>query len=202
MLARKGFFAVSFDPPGTWESRGSIDLFSTTNYIKAVNELIEYYGNKPTLLMGHSRGGSIAILTGAENPNVIGLVLVMVNYKVPTPPKPEALELGYNLEFRDLPPGTSKSGEQKEFRLPLAYFKDGKKYNSGDVIVNIHMPKLMFYSRNDKYTSTDGFLSVFSAVPEPKVKHELNCIHDYRYSPEAVEEVNKVTSEFLDQFFK
>ena len=46
-LASRGFFAVAFDPPGTWESPGGIDLYTTTNYIKAINELIEYFGNAP-----------------------------------------------------------------------------------------------------------------------------------------------------------
>src|SRR5690349_20918923 len=65
-LSSKGYYAVSFDPPGTWDSPGDIELYSTTNCIKAVDELIEYYGNKPTLLLGHSRGGSIAMLAGPK----------------------------------------------------------------------------------------------------------------------------------------
>src|SRR3989344_4901856 len=85
-LARKGFLAVSFDPPGTWESPGGIELFTTTNYIKAVNELIEYFGNKPTFLLGHSRGGTVAILAGASNQAVIGFAPIMATYSEPTPP--------------------------------------------------------------------------------------------------------------------
>ena len=52
-LASKGYFAITFDPPGTWESSGTTELFTTTNYIKAVNELIAHFGDKPTLLVGH-----------------------------------------------------------------------------------------------------------------------------------------------------
>src|SRR3989344_5911947 len=63
-LANRGFYALSFDPPGTWESPGSIDLYTTTNYLKVVDELIEHFGNKPTLLAGHSRGGTVAMLAG------------------------------------------------------------------------------------------------------------------------------------------
>lgn len=33
-LASKGFFALSFDPPGTWESPGDIWLYTTTSYIQ------------------------------------------------------------------------------------------------------------------------------------------------------------------------
>ena len=54
-LASRGYFALSFDPPGTWESPGDMSLYTTTNLIKSVNDLIEFFGNKPTLLAGHSR---------------------------------------------------------------------------------------------------------------------------------------------------
>ena len=44
-LANRNFLAVAFDPPGTWESRGEIESYTTTNYLKAVDELIEHFGN-------------------------------------------------------------------------------------------------------------------------------------------------------------
>lgn len=68
-LAKKGYFALTFDPPGTWESPGDIKLYTMTNYIKAVNELIENFGNKPTFVMGHSFGGSIALYVGTNQSN-------------------------------------------------------------------------------------------------------------------------------------
>jgi pimeloyl-ACP methyl ester carboxylesterase len=200
-LAGLGFYAVSVDPPGTWESPGPIDLFTTTNYIKAVNELIDYLGNKPTLLLGHSRGGSIAILTGVKNPNVVGLVLVMASYKVPSPPSPEAIKQGFNLEYRELPPGTSKASGQKEFRLPLSYFEDGQKYNAGETIKSCTKPKLMIGSVGDKYTSSSEFEIVYQSTPEPKMRYELSCGHNYRFHPDAIEEVNKTMGEFIDKIF-
>ena len=45
-LAHLGFFALSFDPPGTWDSPGDIRLYTMTNYLKAIHELIAYFGNR------------------------------------------------------------------------------------------------------------------------------------------------------------
>lgn len=56
IFVKKGFLTVVIDPPGTWESVDDT-VFTTTNYIKSVNELIDYFGNKSTFLFGHSRGG-------------------------------------------------------------------------------------------------------------------------------------------------
>ena len=35
-LSSKGYFALSFDAPGTWESSGGVELYTTSNYKKAV----------------------------------------------------------------------------------------------------------------------------------------------------------------------
>lgn len=201
LLASKGFFAVSFDPPGTWESKGGIDLFTTTNYIKAVNELIEYFGNKPTFLMGHSRGGTVSILAGSTNENVIGYALVMANFREPTPPDEESLKTGVKMSYRDLPPGTHKTKDQKEFALLVSYFIDGQQYNSEQELINCFKPKLLFYGNNDEFTTVSEARDLFSKIPEPKTLQELSTEHDYRYHPKIIEEVNKALGRFLDKYF-
>ena len=197
-LVNLGFFALSFDPPGTWESPGDISLFTTTNYIKAVNELIEHFGNKPTFLVGHSRGGTVSILTGASNPAVIGFAPIMATYGEPSSPKPEDIQKGFQMSYRDLPPGISKTDEQKEFALPINYFKDGEKYNVLDALEKCTKPKLLFYGSRDTFTAPGKVKEV--KIPEPKMLHELDCGHDYRRYPEKIEEVNKILSEFLGKY--
>lgn len=196
-LAGRGFYTVAFDPPGTWESPGGIELFTTTNYLKAVNELIEYYGNKPTLLLGHSRGGNVTILA-STNPHVIGIVLVMSSYEAPTPPK--SAQNGVQMEYRDLPPGSERTKEQKEFALPLSYFEDGKKFDPLIILRECRKPKLMFSGTDDKYYTPKEIQEIYESVPEPKMLHELNTDHSYRRHPEVIEEVNKVVGRFLDTY--
>jgi len=198
-LANKDFFAVSFDPPGTWESPGGIELFTTTNYIKAVNELIEYFGNKPTLLLGHSRGGQVAVLAGTTNDCVFGIILINANYGPPTPPDPNKIIDGYLTEYRDLPPGNVKTKEQKKFLVPLDYFTDGQKYDPISVMKLCNKPKLIFYGTNDIFTSPQEVEEIYKTLLEPKMIHELNVVHDYRYDSKIVDEVNKVIGDFLNK---
>lgn len=196
-FASKGFFALSFDPPGTWESPGGVELFTTSNYIQAVNELIEYFGNRPTFLMGHSRGGAVTILAGASNPAVTAIAPVMATYGEPSPPDPETIKNGIEISYRDFPPGTSKTHEQKVFALPLNYFIDGQKYNVIEPLRKCIKPKLLFYGTNDEFTEPEEVKEVFRSIPDPKIIHELVTNHDYRYYPEIVKEVNKVIGKFL-----
>ncbi len=197
-LANKGFFAVSFDPPGTWESPGGIELFTTTNYIKAVSEVIEYFGNKPTFLIGHSRGGTVSILVGTSNSLVKAFAAVMATYGAPSSATIEAQKNGLEISRRDLPPGTQKTSQQKEFTLPISFFVDGAKYHPAEDLAKCTKPKLLFYGTDDKFTTVERIKEVFEAIPEPKMLHELNTEHDYRYHPEIIEEVNQVVGQFLD----
>lgn len=200
-LTKHGFFVVSFDPPGTWDSPGGIGLFTTTYYIKAVNELIEYFGNKPTFLLGHSRGATVAIIVGAANPHVIGYVAVMSSYGGPSKPTQGDIERGYRISYRDLPPGTEKTKEQKKFELPINYFVDGEKYNAAESLTKSTKPKLLFYGTRDEFTETNEAEEVFNNTPEPKMVHRLDSDHDYRYHPDVVEEVNNVIGTFLTKYF-
>lgn len=200
-LAGQGYFAVAFDPPGIWDSPGGIELYSTTNCIKAVNELIEYFGNKPTLLMGHSRGGTISMLAGPKNDNVTHMVSVNSAPGGPTTvdrAKPGQITVSY----RDLPPGTSRTPEaqRKRFDLPYSYFEDGDSYNALEGLANCTKPKLFFYGGKDDLTTPDEVKTMYNTAADPKVLHELNTDHDYRLHPEVMDEVNQVVGDFLKRF--
>jgi len=198
-MANKGFYGISFDPPGTWESPGGLELFTTTNYTKAVNEVIEYFGSKPTLLLGHSRGGATAVLAGCGNPAVVGIVTINESLGTSSPPDPETIRGDKYLDHRDLPPGTKKTSEQIEFLVPLTYFDDGARYDDAEVLKTCTKPKLIISSKYDEFNSQAEVKAVYEQIPEPKMFHELNCNHDYRYHPEMVEEVNRVMLEFLEK---
>ncbi len=197
LFSQKGFFAIALDHPGTWESPGEVE-YSTTNYIKAVNELIEYFGNKPTLLLGHSRGGAVAALVGTSNPVVIGIIMINASYGPPSKPDPKYIQNGYLLEHRDLPPGDRVTEEQKEFHLSLDYFKDGEKYDPVPDLKSFTKPKLLIHATEDEWESVENVKGVFSMIPEPKKFYELKGKHDYRRDAKAIEEVNSVIDEFVD----
>jgi len=201
-LANRGYFALAFDPPGTWGSSGGIQIYTTTNYLKAIDELIEYFGNKPTLLLGHSRGGTVAMLAGTSNLYVACFVAIMATYGIPTPPRLDETQTGVYLSYRDFPPGTLKTRKQKKFALPLNYFKDGEKYYPIPALKNCPKPKLLFYGTDDEFTKPEKVKEIYETIPEPKMIHELNSDHDYRYHPKIVEEVNNVIGQFLDKYTK
>ena len=199
-LANRGYFALSFDPPGTWQSPGDIKRYTTTNCLKAVDELIEHFGGKPTLLAGHSRGGTIAMLAGPKNPHVTNFIPIFSYYGAPSDPSDERIIDGKVMSYRDLPPGNTKTKEQKEFGLPLNYFEDGKQYNALLGLKNCTKPKLFFYGVEDDMNDPEDVKKAFEESAEPKMIHGLNSDHDYRYHAEIIKEANQVIGKFLDKY--
>ncbi len=192
-LASKGYFALSFDPPGTWESPGDISLYTTPNYLKAIDELIEYFGNRPTIILGHSRGGSMAMFAGINNPHVTHFIAMMSHYGPSSKPQESG---NIRISYRDLPPGTKKTKENKQFNLPMSYFNDLTEYVGLETCTK---PKLFFLGKEDNVVFPEDVREAYKLAAEPKQLHELNSDHDYRYHPEIIEEVNQVVGQFLTQ---
>lgn len=200
-LASKEYFAMSFDPPGTWESDGGIEIYSMTNYKKAIDELIEHF-NKPTLLMGHSRGGSMAVLAGTRNPSVEGIIAVMSACSY-TPekyggyPDLEWKKRGYKLHKRDVP---GKEGEYREFRLPYSFVEDQKQYDMYGDLAKWNKPKLFVYGEKDELVEADLVKEVYEVATEPKEIASIDAGHDYRFLDEKISDVNEIVGKFLDKY--
>jgi len=198
-LAARGYYALSFDPPGSWESPGGIGTYTTTNTLQAIDELIELHGNRPTLLVGHSRGGSNAMLAGTTNPYVTHFVSIMSH----TGPTTVGLPVGHNSSSsttRDMPPGTERTRERVPFDLPYAYFEDQLQYDSLPALKECTKPKLFFYGTQDVLVSKDNVEAAYEASAKPKTIHPLEAEHDYRLDANRIDEVNKVIGLFLDRY--
>lgn len=197
-LAKKGYFAISFDPPGTWESPGDISLYTMTNYLKAINELIDYFGNKPTFVMGHSRGATMAMLAGITNPHITGFAAVMSSFPkggYKWGEKSEWKKKGYVVEMRDLPPG--EGPKEKELRLSYKFHEDQFQYDITEDLKKSTRPKLFIYGARDVLAEPKVVKEIYELSGEPKEIHELDSEHDYRLSPDTINEVNQIVGVFL-----
>ncbi len=201
-LAKRSFLAVSFDPPGTWESGGDTSIYSMTNYLKAVNELIYYFGNRPTLAVGHSRGGCIAMLAAIENTQVVGLVNIMGRYSL----SPQMLgkkidpswqSQGYLINKRDLPNNPNK---YREFKLPYSFYVDQSQYDMSAGLAKSTKPKLFIGGARDTTIPIEIIKKAYDISNGPKEFQTLDSDHNYRLNPKLIERVNKMIGEFLDQY--
>lgn len=80
-LNKIGYFTISFDPTGAWESDGEIEQYSFTQYLKDIDTIINYAKSKnkfdEIILIGHSFGGRIALYYATEHPEINTVIVIM-----------------------------------------------------------------------------------------------------------------------------
>jgi len=199
-LAEFGFFALSFDPPGTWESKGDISIYSMTNYLKAINELIEYFGNRQTLLVGHSRGGSMSMLAGTTNQNVSAFASIMSSYTY-KPERSHDEELswkqdGFLIEEREIP----NTKEIREYKLPYSFYLDQCQYDMSSKLSECKKPKMFVYGEKDIWVEPELVKKAYTISSDPKELRSVNSDHDYRFKQNIVVEINILIDEFLKKY--
>jgi len=198
-LAERGYYAVSFDPPGTWESDGDINLYTTSNYLKAIFELIEYFDSPPTFIMGHSMGGSMSMYAAVRSDTVKAFAAIMSapsfvredNYDERVTRWQEA---GIKLSYRDLPDDPAK---KKEFRLPFSFSEDSRQYTAIEDLKTLTKPKLFVAGNKDTSVPVQIVKDAYRLAANPKELHILKSGHDYRRHPRMIKEVNQIVGNFL-----
>ncbi len=193
-LARKGFLACSFDPPGTWDSPGGIGLYTMTNYLKAINELIAHFGGRPTVLMGHSRGGSMAMLAGTRNNRVTHIIAAM-SRPDPSQISHGAEARGYEISYRDTP-----NGGRRKFVLPLSYFVDAQRYSMRNALSTCAKPKLFILGTEDTVVTPESVRETYQRSSPPKQLYEVESDHDYRRHPGVIKKINSAIGKFLAKY--
>jgi len=199
-LASKGYLALSFDPPGTWESGEDNSLYTMSNYLKAVNEVIEYYGNKQTLLLGHSRGGSMAMLAGMKNKYVTHFIAIMSHATFSPESKDQLVneewkEKGYRIHHRDTPSGYAD--ENKTFKIPYSFLEDEIQYDMLKDLSKCRKPKLFIAGSRDVGAKLEMIQETYERSSEPKHFKVIDSTHRYRQHDNLINEVNGIIDDFI-----
>jgi pimeloyl-ACP methyl ester carboxylesterase len=197
-LAALGYYAISFDMPGTWESGNSIEEYSTTNSLRAVNELITRH-NRPTLLVGHSNGGRLALLSSIRNSEVEACIAIM---NAPTfvrasnyhDRKVTWKAEGTKTIFRDEP---AHPGQQRRFDVPFSFCVDADKYDARIGLDGLKIPKLFIAGEHDTTVTPEDVRQSFEIAAEPKKMTTIDSDHNYRRHPNVISEVNQLIQKFL-----
>lgn len=194
--AKKGYFAVSFDPPGTWESGDDPNAFSFTNYCQALNDVINYFGNRETLLIGHSMGGAVAIEVSKNNQFIEALILIMTkNTKYVTPGKSNMTSSNPYVSKRSMPDNDGT----KEFIVPAQFFLEMAAIDLNIGIDNLLMPKLVIGGLKDQVVKKELLDEIYGLMPNPKQLFMIDTIHDYRTDQKALDKINERIENFIGE---
>lgn len=194
LLANLGFYVLSFDMPGTWQSDGDIGQFTTTNCLEAIDRIIARE-NKPTVVVGHSNGGRLGALAASRNRKIIALACIMsaaTTYSEGA--ADEWRSAGVKISLRDDPNDPDK---QHRFELPYSFYEDAAQYNGRAALQDLDIPKLFIAGARDEIVPLQEIVETFRLAATPKEMNVLDCGHDYRRDPIAIEQVNVLIEHFL-----
>jgi putative redox protein len=166
-LVREGFGVLRFDFTGLGESEGE---FENTNFsgnvddlIDAANYLKEEYA-APTLIIGHSLGGSAAIFAAEQIPSVKAVAVIN------SPSNPEHVK---NLVKDDIET-IRKNGKARvniggrDFTLKKQFLDDIKNHPLTEVVANFRKSLLILHSPQDRIVGIENAKDLFIAAWHPK----------------------------------
>jgi pimeloyl-ACP methyl ester carboxylesterase len=200
-LAAKGFFAVSLDAPGTWESGGDISVYSLQSYEKAVQELHEHFGKKPVVFAGHSFGGFLSLKLGASAPETLAIVDIMgVSRYVAEAENDELTDTwkreGIRRGRRDLPQNPNNF---MNYVLPYSFHIARAGADTRGALALSDVPKLFIAGKDDTTVPSEQVLDGYNACREPRKFVEVPGDHDYRKDPVRIQQVNDLVVAFIQE---
>lgn len=200
-LTSKGYLAVSFDPTGTWESGGSIEKYSISQYLLDIKEVIKYSEQKfnkefsEIIIVGHSLGGMVGLLYAAKNKEIKKVVVMMSPNKMPTLKWENESKI--RISKRDCPGDKNKI---VEFRVPFSFAQDSLKYDVLNEVSKINIPIFLMAGQNDEKIKTEIVKLVYKKANSPKKYIFLKGVgHDYRSFDDQIKKVNKEVWKFLEE---
>lgn len=197
-LAENGYTAVRFDPTGVWESDGNIEDYTVTQYLEDIKNVLEHMLAKNdfthVLLVGHSRGGTAALLYAARDLQVSAVLGIMSPYKLASWEKWN--EDGLRFSSRDMP----GSDEKVEFTIPVSYLEDLEKYDVLEEVKKLKVPVMLLAGEMDKGVLPGDVKKIYDNVNEPKHFEVIPSVgHDYRVHESQVKLVNECVMRGLEK---
>ena len=191
-LAEKGIATLRFDFTGLGESEGEFDgtTFShnVDDIVAAANALRDAYG-APTLLVGHSLGGSAVLAAAAKVPEVVAVATI----GAPFEPKHVAKLFEASLEEIDSKGQADVDIGGRPFTIRKAFIEDIKRYCSAERIGALKKALLVFHSPQDNVVAIENARLIYQAARHPKsfvsldgADHLLVRPRDARYVAEVL----------------
>lgn len=200
-LADLGIAVLRFDFTGLGNSKGN---FSNTNFSSNLQDLLaaahylEQYYAAPTLLIGHSLGGSAALAVAQD----LATVKAVVTIGAPaTAAHVKHLFADSVHELMDKQTVQVELGG-RSFNIQRQFIDDLEKYNSVAHIKALRKALLIFHSPLDQVVSIDEAARIYTAAKHPKSFVSLDQADHLLSNPEDSRYVAEVLSAWAGRYLK
>lgn len=195
----KWYFAISFDPPATFNSPWDISLYTITNYLKAIQEIIEHYNKKDVIIIWHSLGGAMAVLSAKMILWIKAFVSIMAPYSFDQYADKfqssawQKTWLRYSKRDIDWYDETTKI----EYTVPFSFVEDAGQYELVSFLQSTPIPKLFIAWLLDNQVPSVIVESAYNLSAEPKKYEVVASEHNYRLSHTSIWDINNSIDSFI-----
>lgn len=191
-LAERGIAVLRFDFTGLGASEGD---FAATNFTSNVDDLVAAAAflaaenHAPSVLIGHSLGGSAVLAAAQRIPSVTAVCTINA------PSDPAHVR-------RHLEPGDSEIQERGEAEIAIAgrpftfrrqFLEDIESHDLRSTIETLDRALLVLHSPDDEVVAVDNGIEIFSAASHPKnfvsldgADHMLSRRSDAAYAADTI----------------
>ncbi|MCD6092475.1 MAG: alpha/beta fold hydrolase [Candidatus Aenigmarchaeota archaeon] len=193
-LERNNFLVLRFDFSGNGESEGKFEERTYSKYVEDLKSAIDWFREqiKKICVIGHSMGGSIALIEYSKYKNYDKIILLAPGIKIIkksfTKVDFEKLEKQGYIDFID------SWGEKR--RLTKQYFEDRESYNQIELGKNLDIPALIIVGDNDESVSVDKCRELFQILPSTDKKLKILKNEDHVFHNKS-NKILKYILEFL-----
>ncbi len=166
-LCNSGIAVLRFDYTGIGKSEGKFTDSNYSMYLDDLDTAFKFLSKEykaPSLYIGHSLGGCIAIESACSNKSVKAVAVIG------TPAEPSTLAIKLkNTRERAIKNGTGTANIGGiDFDFKPEFFYDLEKHNLKSCIEKLNKPLLILHSPADTYTSIEIASKIFTAAKHPK----------------------------------
>ena len=191
-LAKHGYAVLRFDFTGLGHSQGN---FADTNFSTSVADLLcavdflRHHHEAPKLLLGHSLGGTAAIMAAKETPEVVAVTTVA------SPSKPSHVLHHFGHALDDLEKGQPAeiTVAGKQYPINPQFIRDVRQYKSSDIVSDLNKPLLAFHGPEDKLVGFEHAQKLSKYASQPisvvsldKADHVLSQREDADYVADII----------------
>ena len=195
----KWYLSVSFDPPATFNSPWDISLYTITNYLNAIREVIAYYNKKNVIIIWHSLGWAMAVLAAKILPHIKAFVSMMAPYSFDQyadkfkSSERQKTWLRYSKRDVDSYSATTKI----EYTVPYSFVEDACQYEGVTFLKTTKMPKMFIAGSLDNQVPPAISETAFDLCIEPKSYNLVEAEHNYRLSQKSIWDINNIIESFI-----
>ena len=166
-LAAQGIATLRFDFTGLGESEGDVSstMFSHNieDVVAAANALRERH-HAPSLLVGHSLGGSAVLAAASQIPEVVGVATI----GAPVEPQHVARLFGASIEEIEERGEAEVDLGGRPFTIRKAFLDDLEAHCNKEKIRSLERALLIFHSPQDNIVDVDNARLIYEAARHPK----------------------------------